>query len=210
MRAGQNELITRIGPGTPCGNLLRRYWQPAALLDEFDPVLDPAMALRHPGPGQSGVHRAAGADDCSQWRGTGALRLVRPARCVARQDPGGQRRRTGHDRRRRHGRQLVAQGHIRSHGVQGLRAGRPGCPARIRRRCQPDVVGRSANLPPVAAGRPYRLGVVPAMVPGWHSGTPRYPAGSEASLVQARRCGSCNAPPAGSRVPQLPHSSGAG
>ncbi|MEO7855176.1 MAG: Rieske 2Fe-2S domain-containing protein [Rubrivivax sp.] len=46
MRAEQNDRITRIGPGTPCGNLLRRYWQPAALLDEFDPALDPAMAQR--------------------------------------------------------------------------------------------------------------------------------------------------------------------
>ncbi len=46
MHATQNELLTRIGPGTPCGELLRRYWQPAALLDEFDPALDPRMALR--------------------------------------------------------------------------------------------------------------------------------------------------------------------
>ena len=37
MNAEQNELITRIGPGTPCGALLRSYWQPAALVDEFDP-----------------------------------------------------------------------------------------------------------------------------------------------------------------------------
>ncbi len=29
--AGQNELMTRIGPGTPAGTLLRNYWQPAAL-----------------------------------------------------------------------------------------------------------------------------------------------------------------------------------
>ena len=46
MRAEKNELITRIGPGTPCGKLLRHYWQPVALLDEFDPALDPAMAVR--------------------------------------------------------------------------------------------------------------------------------------------------------------------
>ena len=46
MQAAQNDLITRIGPGTPCGDLLRRYWQPAALLDEFDPSLDPRMAGR--------------------------------------------------------------------------------------------------------------------------------------------------------------------
>jgi phthalate 4,5-dioxygenase oxygenase subunit len=46
MKAEQNELLTRIGPGTPCGALLRRYWQPVALTDEFDPTLDPRMALR--------------------------------------------------------------------------------------------------------------------------------------------------------------------
>jgi len=46
MRAEQAELITRIGPGTPCGAVLRRYWQPVALLDEFDPRLDPSMARR--------------------------------------------------------------------------------------------------------------------------------------------------------------------
>ena len=46
MHAAQNELVTRIGPGTPCGALLRSYWQPAALLDEFDPRLDSRMADR--------------------------------------------------------------------------------------------------------------------------------------------------------------------
>ncbi len=46
MRADQNELVTRIGPGTACGDLLRRYWQPVALVDEFNPRLDPRMAQR--------------------------------------------------------------------------------------------------------------------------------------------------------------------
>jgi phenylpropionate dioxygenase-like ring-hydroxylating dioxygenase large terminal subunit len=46
MHAAQNELITRIGPGTPCGELMRRYWQPVALVDEFNPALDPRMAQR--------------------------------------------------------------------------------------------------------------------------------------------------------------------
>jgi phthalate 4,5-dioxygenase oxygenase subunit len=46
MRAEQNELITRIGPGTACGAVLRRYWQPVALVDEFNPALDPRMAVR--------------------------------------------------------------------------------------------------------------------------------------------------------------------
>jgi phthalate 4,5-dioxygenase oxygenase subunit len=45
MKAEQNELITRVGPGTGCGELLRRYWQPAALVDEFNPALDPRMTL---------------------------------------------------------------------------------------------------------------------------------------------------------------------
>jgi phenylpropionate dioxygenase-like ring-hydroxylating dioxygenase large terminal subunit len=31
----QNDLITRIGPGTPAGSLLRLYWQPVALADEL-------------------------------------------------------------------------------------------------------------------------------------------------------------------------------
>jgi phthalate 4,5-dioxygenase len=31
----QNELMTRIGPDTPAGKLLRRYWQPVALVDEL-------------------------------------------------------------------------------------------------------------------------------------------------------------------------------
>ncbi len=31
----ENERITRVGPGTPMGNVLRRYWQPAALSEEL-------------------------------------------------------------------------------------------------------------------------------------------------------------------------------
>jgi len=31
----QNDLITRTGPGTAAGALMRRYWQPAALVDEL-------------------------------------------------------------------------------------------------------------------------------------------------------------------------------
>jgi nitrite reductase/ring-hydroxylating ferredoxin subunit len=46
MKAEQNELITRIGPGTPCGAVMRHYWQPVALVDEFNPALDPRMAIR--------------------------------------------------------------------------------------------------------------------------------------------------------------------
>ena len=31
----ENDLLTRVGPGTPCGNLLRRYWQPVAAASEL-------------------------------------------------------------------------------------------------------------------------------------------------------------------------------
>jgi len=37
----ENDLLTRTGPGTPCGNLLRRYWQPAALSEELPAGGDP-------------------------------------------------------------------------------------------------------------------------------------------------------------------------
>ena len=35
LSAEQNDLITRTSPGTAAGLLLRRYWQPAALVDEL-------------------------------------------------------------------------------------------------------------------------------------------------------------------------------
>ncbi|MBC7435786.1 MAG: Rieske 2Fe-2S domain-containing protein [Bdellovibrionales bacterium] len=46
MKAELNELITRTGSGTPCGALMRHYWQPVALVDEFNPALDPRMDQR--------------------------------------------------------------------------------------------------------------------------------------------------------------------
>ncbi|MCA0241067.1 MAG: Rieske 2Fe-2S domain-containing protein [Proteobacteria bacterium] len=46
MQAEHNERITRIGPGTAGGALMRHYWHPAALVDEFDPRFDPRMAER--------------------------------------------------------------------------------------------------------------------------------------------------------------------
>ncbi|MCY7315180.1 MAG: Rieske 2Fe-2S domain-containing protein, partial [Rubrivivax sp.] len=46
MQAAQNESIARIGPDTPCGELMRRYRQPVALLDESNPRFGPRMAGR--------------------------------------------------------------------------------------------------------------------------------------------------------------------
>src|SRR6266568_8164315 len=31
----ENELITRVGPGTPMGDVLRRYWMPALVVDDL-------------------------------------------------------------------------------------------------------------------------------------------------------------------------------
>lgn len=44
LTAAKNEMLTRVGPGTPMGNLLRRYWQPiggASALDDH-----PIKAIR--------------------------------------------------------------------------------------------------------------------------------------------------------------------
>ena len=31
----ENEMLTRVGPGTPAGEMLRRYWQPIGLGRSF-------------------------------------------------------------------------------------------------------------------------------------------------------------------------------
>lgn len=43
LSAEDNEILTRVGPGTPMGELMRRYWTPALLSEELpsaggDPV----------------------------------------------------------------------------------------------------------------------------------------------------------------------------
>jgi len=45
MSVEQNDLMTKTGPGAPAGALLRRYWQPAALLEEL-PDDRPIKAIR--------------------------------------------------------------------------------------------------------------------------------------------------------------------
>ena len=37
MSAETNDRMTRVGPGTPAGKLLRKYWQPVALTEELSP-----------------------------------------------------------------------------------------------------------------------------------------------------------------------------
>ena len=45
MSAKRNELITRTGPETPAGKLMRLYWQPAALVEEL-PAERPVKAIQ--------------------------------------------------------------------------------------------------------------------------------------------------------------------
>jgi phenylpropionate dioxygenase-like ring-hydroxylating dioxygenase large terminal subunit len=45
MIAQRNELITRTGPATPAGKLMRLYWQPAALVEEL-PAERPVKAIQ--------------------------------------------------------------------------------------------------------------------------------------------------------------------
>src|SRR3989475_6742516 len=41
-----NELLTRIGPGTPMGNLMRQYWQPVLLGSELPEPDGPPLRVR--------------------------------------------------------------------------------------------------------------------------------------------------------------------
>ena len=43
----QNERLTRVGPGTPMGELMRRYWHPVAAAVELEE--NPTKTVRHLG-----------------------------------------------------------------------------------------------------------------------------------------------------------------
>ena len=36
LSTAENERLTRVGPGTPMGELMRRYWQPVAVTSELN------------------------------------------------------------------------------------------------------------------------------------------------------------------------------
>ncbi len=46
LTAEENERLTRVGPGTPMGELLRRYWHPIAASVQLDdhPVMQWCVA----------------------------------------------------------------------------------------------------------------------------------------------------------------------
>src|SRR5213079_2086122 len=75
----ENELVTRVGPRQPAGELLRRYWQPAALSEEL-PVGGAPIPVRLLGedlvlfrdeqgrPGLLGIHCSHRGADLSYGR----------------------------------------------------------------------------------------------------------------------------------------------
>jgi phthalate 4,5-dioxygenase oxygenase subunit len=75
----ENDLITRTGPGTPGGDFMRRYWQPAALSEELPPrgapipvrLLSEDLTMfrdEFGRPGLLGIHCAHRAADLSYGR----------------------------------------------------------------------------------------------------------------------------------------------
>src|SRR5437763_5802059 len=111
----ENDLLTQTGPGTPCGELQRRYWQPAALAEELPPGGAP-LPIRLLGedlvlfrdeegkPGLLGVHCAHRGADLSYGRlEDGGLRCIyhgwlydRTGRCL--EQPGEPAGSTFHER----------------------------------------------------------------------------------------------------------------
>ncbi len=111
----ENELLIRVGPGTPAGELMRRYWQPAALSEEL-PQGGAPIPLRLFGedlvlfrddegkPGLIGLHCAHRGADLSYGRvEDGGLRCIyhgwlydRNGRCL--EQPGEPAGSTFHER----------------------------------------------------------------------------------------------------------------
>jgi phthalate 4,5-dioxygenase len=111
----ENELMTRTGPGTPAGELLRRYWQPVALSEEL-PEGGAPVPLKIMGeelvlfrddsgePGLLGLHCAHRGADLSYGRlEDGGLRCIyhgwlydRTGRCL--EQPGEPTNSTFHER----------------------------------------------------------------------------------------------------------------
>jgi len=88
MTQEENERLTRVGPGTPAGELLRRYWQPVALSEELPhggapmpvKILGEDLVLFRDNqgrPGLLGIHCAHRGADLSYGRvEDGGLRCI--------------------------------------------------------------------------------------------------------------------------------------
>jgi phthalate 4,5-dioxygenase len=46
LSAEENALLTRVGPGTPMGDLIRQYWIPALMSSEFPAPGGPPLRVR--------------------------------------------------------------------------------------------------------------------------------------------------------------------
>ena len=75
MRKEENEILTRVGPGTPMGELFRRFWLPAALSEELTE------------PGGAPVRLRILCEDLLAFRDTSGKLGVIDAYCSHRQAP---------------------------------------------------------------------------------------------------------------------------
>ena len=82
MRAEQNEFLTRTGPGTPMGELFRRYWLPALLAEELPEPDCPPVRVKLLSRAADRVPRHAGPPraDRRVLRAPRRLALVRAQR----------------------------------------------------------------------------------------------------------------------------------
>src|SRR5215207_2726287 len=57
----ENEILCRVGPGTPMGNLFREYWMPAIRSDELPAPDSPPVRVRLLGESLIGYRATSGA-----------------------------------------------------------------------------------------------------------------------------------------------------
>jgi len=67
LTAQENELMTRVGPGTPAGEMLRRYWWPVGFSDQVKAKAAPAKVTLL---GEDFVLFRDGAGQLDSWRCT--------------------------------------------------------------------------------------------------------------------------------------------
>ena len=84
LSAEDNEILTRVGPGTPIGSLLRRYWMPACLSAEIRRAGRPAGpgAAARRGPGRVPGHRRRGRPHRGALPAPRRVAVLRPQRGV--------------------------------------------------------------------------------------------------------------------------------
>ena len=145
LSAEQNDLITRTGPGTAAGALMRRYWQPAALVDELSgnrPVKPVRLHGRGPG-------RLQGRP--------GPLRADRPALSAPRHRPGLRAA------RRRRAALRVSRLAVRRQRQMPADAGGAGRQQSVRQHQAEILSGRRKERHPVRLSRPGRAAGISAI-----------------------------------------------